>query len=77
VKVYLSRLFHKLGVKDRFELALFGLKNMPVGEVVVEVPQPRPDQSPFRKDVGQSQWLRSLVVERPLAKSKGAGGLFD
>jgi DNA-binding NarL/FixJ family response regulator len=28
VKVYLSRLFHKLGVKDRFELALYGLKNM-------------------------------------------------
>jgi len=27
VKVYLSRLFQKLGVKDRFELALFGLKN--------------------------------------------------
>lgn len=28
VKVYLSRLFQKLGVKDRFELAIFGLKNM-------------------------------------------------
>jgi DNA-binding NarL/FixJ family response regulator len=28
VKVYLSRLFHKLGVKDRFELALYGLKNL-------------------------------------------------
>jgi two-component system nitrate/nitrite response regulator NarL len=27
VKVYLSRLFEKVGVKDRFELALFGLKN--------------------------------------------------
>jgi len=29
VKVYLSRLFQKVGVKDRFELALFGLKNLP------------------------------------------------
>jgi two-component system nitrate/nitrite response regulator NarL len=29
VKVYLSRLFQKVGVKDRFELALFGLKNVP------------------------------------------------
>jgi DNA-binding CsgD family transcriptional regulator len=77
VKVYLSRLFHKLGVKDRFELALFGLKNMPIGEALVEVPQPRQEQSSFRKDVGQSQWLRSLVVERPLVKAKGAGGLFD
>jgi two-component system, NarL family, nitrate/nitrite response regulator NarL len=28
VKVYLSRLFRKLGVKDRFELALYALKNM-------------------------------------------------
>jgi DNA-binding NarL/FixJ family response regulator len=77
VKVYLSRLFHKLGVKDRFELALFGLKNMPLGEALVEVPQPRQEQSPFRKDVAQSQWLRSLVVERPLVKVRGAGGSYD
>jgi DNA-binding NarL/FixJ family response regulator len=77
VKVYLSRLFHKLGVKDRFELALFGLKNMPIGEAMVEVPQPRQEQSLFRKDVGQSPWLRSLVVERPLVKAKGAASLFD
>ena len=28
VKVYLSRLFEKVGAKDRFELALYGLKNM-------------------------------------------------
>ncbi|HET8550033.1 MAG TPA: response regulator transcription factor [Bryobacteraceae bacterium] len=28
VKVYLSKLFEKVGAKDRFELALFGLKNM-------------------------------------------------
>jgi DNA-binding NarL/FixJ family response regulator len=28
VKVYLSRLFQKLKVKDRFELALFGLRNL-------------------------------------------------
>lgn len=27
VKVYLSRLFHKVGANDRFELALFALKN--------------------------------------------------
>src|SRR3954451_3329727 len=31
VKVYLSRLFQKLGVKDRFELALYGLKNLAAG----------------------------------------------
>jgi DNA-binding NarL/FixJ family response regulator len=31
VKVYLSRLYKKLGVNDRFELALYGLKNMQFG----------------------------------------------
>lgn len=36
VKVYLSRLFQKLGVKDRFELALYGLKNLTPGSGVVE-----------------------------------------
>ena len=36
VKVYLSRLFHKVGANDRFELALFALKSLcssPTGEV--------------------------------------------
>src|SRR5580704_7705595 len=32
VKVYLSRLFQKVGVKDRFELALYGLRNVAAGE---------------------------------------------
>ncbi|HEY3823991.1 MAG TPA: response regulator transcription factor [Bryobacteraceae bacterium] len=36
VKVYLSRLFQKLGVKDRFELALYGLKNLTPGNGSVE-----------------------------------------
>ena len=31
VKVHLTRLFQKVGVKDRFELALFGLKNLTDG----------------------------------------------
>ncbi len=31
VKVYLSRLFGKIGARDRFELALFGLRNAPTG----------------------------------------------
>ena len=75
VKVYLSRLFQKLGVKDRFELALFGLKNMPSGEATVEAPQPRAT-FPVRKDAGQAQWLRSLVLEKPLARARGAGGLL-
>lgn len=36
VKVYLSRLFQKLGVKDRFELALYGLKNLVPGVTSLE-----------------------------------------
>jgi DNA-binding NarL/FixJ family response regulator len=36
VKVYLSRLFQKLGVKDRFELALYGLKNLTPGGNIME-----------------------------------------
>lgn len=31
VKVYLSRLFQKAGAKDRFELALYALKNLSLG----------------------------------------------
>ena len=40
VKVYLSRLFQKLGVKDRFELALYGLKNPAAGSF--RLPRRRP-----------------------------------
>ena len=52
VKVYLSRLFQKVGVKDRFELALFGLKNLttgqlPVGEKGTPAPAPCPACAPW------------------------------
>jgi two-component system nitrate/nitrite response regulator NarP len=54
VKVYLSRLFQKLGVKDRFELALFGMKNPGAGELrPVRLPAlrrgPRRSRSPLRE----------------------------
>lgn len=75
VKVYLSRLFHKLGVKDRFELALYGLRNMPIGEGPVELPHLHPAQ-PKKKDVAQAQWLRSLVMERPQARVRGDGTTY-
>jgi two-component system, NarL family, nitrate/nitrite response regulator NarL len=75
VKVYLSRLFHKLGVKDRFELALFGLKNMPAGEASIDVPLDDDVEQPQKIDARQSQWLRSLVMEKPLVKARGTGGL--
>ena len=34
VKVYLSRLFQKIGLKDRYELAIYGLRNL--GELPAE-----------------------------------------
>lgn len=39
VKVYLSKLFHKVGVSDRFELALYGLRNRGLG--INQVPDSR------------------------------------
>ena len=56
VKVYLSRLFQKVGVKDRFELALFGLKNLTTGQLPAGEKGQRPGSMPG---------LRSLVLERP------------
>src|SRR6516165_9233310 len=55
VKVYLSRLFQKVGVKDRFELALFGLKNLTTGQL------PAGDKN----RPGAVPGLRSLVLDRP------------
>jgi len=63
VKVYLSRLFQKVGVKDRFELALYGLRNLQniSGEPahLSALPQPESARGPLR-----GQWLRSLVLEK-------------
>ncbi len=63
VKVYLSRLFQKAGVKDRLELALYGLRNVSGG-------QGRMDQ-PVRHSRGLHetmaappvQGLRSLLLD--------------
>ena len=58
VKVYLSRLYQKVGVKDRFEMALFGLKNLSTGQLPVgERGQP----------LGASDMpsMRTLVLDRP------------
>ncbi|MEN6606162.1 MAG: response regulator transcription factor [Bryobacteraceae bacterium] len=76
VKVYLSRLFHKLGVKDRFELALYGLKNMPAGEAMIDMPQPAAIEAP-RRETRHDQWLRSLVLEKPQLKVRGPRTVFE
>jgi two-component system response regulator DesR len=60
VKVYLSRLFQKVGVKDRFELALFGLKNLTTGQLPVGEKGQRPGPAAM-------PGLRSLVLERAAA----------
>ncbi len=64
VKVYLSRLFQKVGVKDRFELALYGLRNFQ--NIRGEPPQlaARPGADEGRSPV-RTQWLRSLVLDKP------------
>jgi DNA-binding NarL/FixJ family response regulator len=54
VKVYLSRLFEKLDVKDRFELALVGLKNLTHGQGLSLAEGPS----------GSPRALRSFFVER-------------
>ncbi|MEO8595246.1 MAG: response regulator transcription factor [Candidatus Solibacter sp.] len=59
VKVYLSRLFQKVGVKDRFELALFGLKNLTTGQLPV-------GDKGQRVGASLMPGLRSLVLDRPM-----------
>ncbi len=63
VKVYLSKLFRKLKVKDRFELALYGLKNMAgaKGEVRTELPQWTPPQE---GNAELTPLIHNLAMER-------------
>jgi DNA-binding NarL/FixJ family response regulator len=58
VKVYFSRLFQKVGVKDRFELALYGLKNLNTAQL----PASEKGQCAVP---GAMPSLRSLVLKRP------------
>jgi DNA-binding CsgD family transcriptional regulator len=66
VKVYLSRLFQKVGVKDRFELALYGLKNLQnmAGDTSNDGGAP-PRMLGRTRNPAHAQWLRSLVMEKP------------
>ncbi len=64
VKVYLSRLFQKVGVKDRFELALYGLRNLQNMSGGVAALSAALDTEAARPGASV-QWLRSLVVEKP------------
>jgi DNA-binding NarL/FixJ family response regulator len=64
VKVYLSRLFQKLGVKDRFELALYGLKNLTTGQGALDR-FPRTGDRLEKTAAAPLPGLRSLVLEKP------------
>jgi len=61
IKVYLSLLFQKLGVNDRFELALYGLKNyVEKGGAADFVQRSNSSKRPVRDE--RRPWLRSLMV---------------
>jgi DNA-binding NarL/FixJ family response regulator len=61
VKAYLTTLYEKVGARDRFELALFGLKNMGDVRGMSLGSDPRSDP---RSDPKVAEPLRSLVAKR-------------
>jgi DNA-binding NarL/FixJ family response regulator len=62
VKAYLSRLFQKVGARDRFELALFGLKNVYCGQATWD----GPNSFVMEPEVQRAQpAVRSLVLVEP------------
>jgi DNA-binding NarL/FixJ family response regulator len=63
VKVYLSRLFQKVGVKDRFELALYGLKNLTTGHGTLERSSVHIEGSGI-PETAPVQDLRALFLEK-------------
>src|SRR3982075_2038027 len=63
VKVYLSRLFQKVGVKDRFELALYGLKNLTTGHGTLEKTPTTAERSSIPETMPM-QDLRALFLEK-------------
>jgi len=59
VKVYFSRLFDKLGVSDRYELALLGLRHCAV----------TPSGTPETTNAAASEYPKSVFVNRPVRYS--------
>jgi two-component system, NarL family, nitrate/nitrite response regulator NarL len=60
VKVYLSNLFQKLGVNDRFELALFALKNFGMDQSG-ESAAPAPDRTPQQETCPIPEFLPAFI----------------
>lgn len=67
VKVYLSRLFQKVGAKDRFELALYGLRNLQNVTCELAGLGATGEADGARSGAGV-QGLRSLMVQKPAAE---------
>jgi two-component system nitrate/nitrite response regulator NarL len=70
VKVYLSRLFQKVGAKDRFDLALHGLRNLEniaVRQSAMGWAAQTPAKGPAR-ETAPATGLRSLVFDRSAEK---------
>lgn len=61
VRVYMSSLFRKLGVKDRYELALYGLKNMAGLHTIQRDASVEPSRT------------RSFMISKPLTRESAAG----
>jgi DNA-binding NarL/FixJ family response regulator len=66
VKVYLTRLFRKVGVNDRFELALFALNNFLAG--------PACEQEPAREVLPRAQASPALLFPRFASGAYPAAG---
>jgi DNA-binding CsgD family transcriptional regulator len=60
VRVYMSSLFRKLGVKDRYELALYGLKNMAGTHTI-------------QGDASLQTRPLSLMISKPAVREPAAG----
>ncbi len=74
VKVYLAKLFKKLGVKDRFELAIHGLRNLADAEARL--------QTGLHSESGEeapppAPYLRSIVVPRPISSEIAANHRYN
>jgi DNA-binding NarL/FixJ family response regulator len=68
VRIYCSALFRKLGIKDRYELAIYGMKNMSHRQHAVSEGLESHGEAP-ETGVKAPQNLRFLVLEKPPARS--------
>jgi DNA-binding NarL/FixJ family response regulator len=77
VRIYCSALFRKLGIKDRYELAIYGMKNMSHRQHTLSETQEAHASAP-ETEAPAPQNLRFLVLEkpagRPASSASGSAG---